>query len=290
MNLHLLDGSAYIHRAYHAWPKLTRKSDGHPTGAVLGFCEFLWSAVRRPVAERTHLAVVMDGGHSGRNKLYPEYKAHRGKKDDDLVCQWPLVERACEAFGVKTVRVADYEADDVIATLATVASAAGGKTIIHSGDKDLMQLVDERVSMFDPMKKEHIGPQQVMDKWGVTPEQVVHIQALLGDAVDGIPGVPKVGVKTAMALIQKYHHIEVVIDAAARQIIQGTSPLQRNNLVTFAADARLSLQLATLLRDVPGTPPLDELETVVRDYRPVFDFCEEMEFEDLLSRIEQQAA
>ena len=303
MNLHLLDGSAYIHRAYYAWPKLTRKSDGQPTGAVLGFSEFLWSVIQRPVAERTHLAVVMDGGHSGRKavefsgiartaKQSDGYKANRAQKDDDLMSQFKFVDRACEAFGVKAVRVPGWEADDVMATLAAQCSAAGGKTCIHSGDKDLMQLVDDRVTMFDPQKKLHIGVEQVIEKWSVPPNLVAHVQALLGDAVDGIPGVPKIGEKTAKALVATFGSLTAVLEWA-RDVRPGGPPCtaaQINNLVTYADDARTSLKLATLDRDGPGVPALDELLTFVRDYRPIFDFCEEMEFEDLGERISQEAA
>lgn len=297
MNLHLLDGSAYIHRAYYAWPKLSRKSDGQPTGAVLGFCEFLWSVIRRPVAERTHLAVVMDGGHSGRKdvefsgvartaKQSDGYKANRAQKDEELLSQFKFIDRACEAFGVRTVRLKGYEADDVIATLAHQCSAVGGRTCIHSGDKDLMQLVDDLVTIFDPAKKIHIGREQVIEKWGVPPELVTHVQALLGDAVDGIPGVPSIGTKTASLLIAAAGSLETLLASAHPPC----TPRQRQNLVTYAEDARTSLKLATLARDVPGVPALDELVTLERDYRPLFDFCEEMEFEDLSERISQQAA
>ncbi len=290
MNLHLLDGSAYIHRAFHAWPRLTRKSDGLPVGAILGFCEFLWYVIRKPTSERTHLAVVMDAGHSGRKELYRDYKAHRSPRDPDLAKQFDHIDDACAAFGVPIVRVSGFEADDVMATLATMCSALGGKTYIHSGDKDLMQLVSDSVSLFDPMKKVHIGHDEVMAKWGVPPNLVPHVQALLGDAVDGIPGVPKCGDKGARALIQQHGSLEAVL-AAAHAISQpcGT-PLQRKNLVLYAADARLSLQLATLRRDVPLDINFDSLLTVERDYRPIFDFCEAMEFEDLVNRVSQQAA
>lgn len=301
MNLHLLDGSAYIHRAYHAWPKLTRASDGHPTGAVLGFCEFLWGIIRRPVAERTHLAVVMDGGRSGRDKVSLNdgpartakrsdgYKSGR-QKDDALIAQFPLINRACEAFGVKTVVAPGFEADDVIATLASACSIAGGKTVIHTSDKDMMQLVSPDVTIFEPMKKVHIGREQVIDKWGVPPERVTHVQALLGDAVDSIPGVPGIGEKTAKAIIQFCGNLDHALARAVARWPMPATDKQRSNLALYANDARLSLELATLKRDVPIGITLDELQTFVRDYRPIFEFCEEMEFADLMGRIEEQAA
>ncbi len=288
INLHLLDGSGFIHRAYHAWPKLSRK-DGTPCGAVLGFCEFLWAVLARPKHERTHLAVVMDGGHSGRREAYADYKANRGERDPDLVAQYPFIDRACEAFGVPTIRVPGYEADDVIATLAQRCSDAGGRTVIHTVDKDMMQLVDERVSLYNPVKKLDVGREQVIAKWGVPPEHVTHVQALLGDAIDGIPGVPSIGIKTATALVQGCGTLDYILAQATTAGHLPCSHNQRAVLLKHAADARLSLQLATLQRDVPLDLHLDDLATLVRNYGPIFAFCEEMEFEQLAERMAEAA-
>lgn len=286
MNLHLLDGSGFMHRAFHAWPKLSRK-DGQPCGAVLGFCELLWGMLARPKHERTHLAAIMDGGHSGRDKLYKDYKAHRPARDPALIAQYPFIDRACVAFDVPVLRVPGFEADDVIATLSAQCTAAGGRTVIHTADKDLMQLVDERVSIYDPTKKLDIGRDQVIAKWGVPPERVMHVQALLGDAVDGIPGVPTIGIKGAIELIQRFGDLDTMY-SRKHEIAK---PARRSAILgEFEADARLSLELATLKRDVPLTLALDDLVTRVRDYRPIFEFCAEMEFEQLAERISAEAA
>ena len=196
VRLYLIDGSGYIFRAYHALPPLTRKSDGLPVGAVQGFCNMLIKLLRDMKEDGpTHLAVIFD--HSDktfRNTLYDQYKAHRPPLPEDLIPQFPLVREATKAFGVPSIELAGYEADDLIAAYACKVRDAGGEVVIVSSDKDLMQLVGDRVSMLDTMKNLLIGPDQVFEKFGVFPDKVVDVQALCGDSVDNVPGAPGIGI------------------------------------------------------------------------------------------------
>ncbi len=218
VRLYLVDGSGYIFRAYHALPPLTRKSDGLPTGAVAGFCNMLWKLMTDMKASPdapTHLAVVFDKSeHTFRNELYSEYKAHRPPAPEDLIPQFPLVREATRAFGVPCLEIGGYEADDIIAAYACQVRDSGGEVVIVSSDKDLMQLVGGPVSMFDPMKNVRIGPAEVFEKFGVTPDKVVDVQALCGDSVDNVPGAPGIGIKTASALINEYGDLETLLARA----------------------------------------------------------------------------
>ena len=195
-HLILIDGSGYIFRAYHALPPLTRKSDGLPLGAVSGFCNMLWKLLRDMQGDApTHLAVVFDHSEKTfRNKLYDQYKAHRPPPPEDLIPQFPLVREATRAFGVPSLELPGYEADDIIASYACAVRRMGGETVIISSDKDLMQLVGDGVTMLDTMKNLRIGPEQVFEKFGVPPERVVDVQALCGDSVDNVPGAPGIGI------------------------------------------------------------------------------------------------
>jgi DNA polymerase-1 len=205
VRLYVIDVSGYIFRAYHALPPLTRKSDGLPVGAVAGFCNMLWKLLvdmKAAPDAPTHLAAIFDHSEKTfRNDLYAEYKAHRPPAPEDLVPQFPLVREATKAFGVPCIELPGYEADDLIAAYACHVRDMGGEVVIVSSDKDLMQLVGERVSMFDPMKNIRLGPAEVAEKFGVPPDKVVDVQALCGDSVDNVPGAPGIGIKTASALI-----------------------------------------------------------------------------------------
>ncbi|NBR79815.1 MAG: DNA polymerase I, partial [Alphaproteobacteria bacterium] len=199
-HLYLVDGSTYIFRAYHALPPLTRKSDGLPVGAVSGFCNMLFKLVNEMTAAEspTHLAVIFDAsGKSFRNEIYPDYKAHRPPAPEDLVPQFPLVREATRAFNIPAIELEGFEADDLIATYARAAAAQGAKVTIVSSDKDLMQLVGGTIDMVDTMKDKKIGPDQVVEKFGVRPDRVIDVQSLAGDSVDNVPGVPGIGIKTA---------------------------------------------------------------------------------------------
>jgi DNA polymerase-1 len=283
-HLHLIDGSGYIFRAFHALPPLTRKSDGLPIGAVSGFCNMLWKLVedsRGPDAP-THLAVIFDySSRSFRNDLYPEYKAHRPPPPEDLVPQFPLIREATRAFGLPCIEVEGYEADDVIATYATGAAAAGARVTIISSDKDLMQLVTNGIALYDSMKNRRIGRDEVIQRFGVPPEKVVEVQALAGDSVDNVPGAPGIGVKTAAALIGEYGDLDTLL-ARAGEIRQ---PKRREALTANAERVRLSRALVTLKRDVPGLPPFGALALHEPPPGPLLDFLAAMEFRTLTARI-----
>ena len=286
-HLFLIDGSAYIFRAYHALPPLTRKSDGLPIGAVSGFCNMLSKLVDdvRNGGEVDFFAVIFDAARKTfRNDIYPEYKAHRPPPPEDLVPQFPLVKRASQAFNLATIEMPGYEADDVIATYARQAREAGMQVTIVSSDKDLMQLVGGKVEMHDPMKQRQIGPDQVQEKFGVGPDRVIDVQALCGDATDNVPGVPGIGIKTAALLINEYGDLDGVL-ARAEEIKQ---PKRRQNLIEHAELARVSRQLVTLKDDVPVEMSLDEL--LMKDPEPevLLGFMAEMGLERLAARVAQR--
>ncbi|MBW7921547.1 MAG: DNA polymerase I [Rubellimicrobium sp.] len=287
-HLHLIDGSAYVFRAYHALPPLTRKSDGLPIGAVAGFCNLLWSEIGNRGADApTHIAVIFDfNGKSFRNDLYPDYKANRPPAPEDLVPQFPLTREATRAFNIASEEMEGFEADDIIATLARQAREAGGTATIVSSDKDLMQLVGDGIDMFDPMKNRHIDRDGVIEKFGVPPERVIDVQALAGDSVDNVPGAPGIGVKTAAQLIQEYGDLDTLL-AQAGDIRQ---PKRRETLTTKADQIRLSQKLVTLDDRVPLGFTLDDLE--VREIEPeaLFDFLGRMEFRNLAKRVADKLA
>ena len=249
-HLYLIDGSGYIFRAYHALPPLTRKSDGLPVGAVQGFCNMLWKLLKETKAgeKPTHLAVIFDhSSKSFRNDIYPQYKAQRPEPPADLRPQFGLIRQATRAFNVACVEQANYEADDLIATYARQAVEAGATCRIVSSDKDLMQLIRPGVALYDTMKDREVGEPEVLEKFGVTPDKVVDIQALAGDSVDNVPGVPGIGVKTAAQLITEYGDLETLL-VRAPEIKQQK---RRENLIEFAEQARISKRLVVLDEHVP---------------------------------------
>ncbi len=253
MHLVLIDGSGFIFRAFHALPPMAR-ADGTPVNAVFGFSNMLARLLERH--EGTHIAVVFDAGRTTfRNDMYAQYKAHRPEPPPELVPQFTLVRDATAAFGVPGVELATWEADDLIASYARAAVAAGGRVTIVSSDKDLMQLVGDRVVMQDPIKQKPIGPAEVMEKFGVPPEKVVDVQALMGDSVDNVPGVPGIGPKTASQLVQEFGDVEGVLAAA-----QAMKPSKRRDMLLAHADAaRISRKLVELCCDVPLPLPLEDL-------------------------------
>src|SRR5579859_3511849 len=213
----LVDGSSYIFRAYHALPPLTRKSDGLQLNAVYGFCNMLWKLLRdmKPEERPTHLAIVFDKSeHTFRNELYPNYKAHRPDAPEDLIPQFALIREAVHAFDLPCLEQVGYEADDLIATYVRQACEAGATSEIVSSDKDLMQLVNDRVVMYDTMKDRRIGIAEVIEKFGVPPDKVIEVQSLIGDTTDNVPGVPGIGVKTAAQLIAQYGDLETLLARA----------------------------------------------------------------------------
>ncbi len=282
--LYLVDGSAYIFRAYHALPPLTRKSDGAPIGAVSGFCNMLYKLLTDMGDEHdpTHFAVIFDySSKTFRNELYDQYKANRDAPPEDLVPQFSMVRDATRAFNVPAIEVEGFEADDVIAAYAAQIEEGGGECVIISSDKDLMQLVTDRVTMFDTMKNKRIGREQVIEKFGALPEKVIDIQALAGDSADNVPGVPGIGVKTAAQLLEEYGDLENLL-AKAEGIKQKK---RRENLIEFADDARLSKELVTLRTDTPLPHKIDELLMQPIDAEKLLGFLGEMEFQTLTRRV-----
>ncbi|MBP7816367.1 MAG: DNA polymerase I [Phenylobacterium sp.] len=285
VRLYLVDGSGFIFRAFHALPPLTRKSDGLPIGAVSGFCNMLWKLLVDMKAQTdapTHLAVVFDHSEKTfRNTLYDQYKAHRPPAPEDLVPQFPLVREATRAFGVPSLELPGYEADDIIAAYACKVRDMGGEVRIISSDKDLMQLVGDRVFMMDTMKNLLIGREQVIEKFGVPPEKVVDVQSLCGDSVDNVPGAPGIGVKTAALLINEYGDLDTLL-ARAGEIKQDK---RRQTLIDFADQIRLSRQLVQLDCDTPLPSPIDDLRVAEPTAEILAAFLEEMGLHTLGRRV-----
>ena len=283
-HLTLVDGSAFIFRAYHALPPLTRKSDGLPIGAVSGFCNMLFKFIEDNKGHDapTHVAVIFDySGKTFRNDLYDKYKANRPPLPEDLVPQFPLTRDATRAFNIACIEKEGFEADDIIATLAHQARDAGGRVTIISSDKDLMQLVGDGVEMLDPMKNKRIDRDGVHEKFGVGPERVVDVQSLAGDSVDNIPGAPGIGIKTAALLINEYGDLETLL-ARAGEIKQ---PKRRESLIDNADLIRVSQSLVQLDCDMVLDFSLDSLELKDPDPDALLAFLAEMEFRTMTKRV-----
>ncbi|MGA9658445.1 MAG: DNA polymerase I [Asticcacaulis sp.] len=280
----LIDGSGYIFRAYHGLPPLTRKSDGLPVGAVAGFCNMLYRLIKEHRGEDapSHLAVIFDAGSKTfRNELYPQYKAHRPPAPEDLIPQFPLIREATRAFGVPAVEMANFEADDLICTYSHLAVKAGFKVTIISSDKDLMQLVDDHVSLMDPVKSTLVGREQVIEKFGVPPELVVDAQALIGDSADNVPGAPGIGVKTAAQLLLEYGNLDNLL-ARASEIKQ---PKRREALTDFRDQILMSRELVTLRCDSPTPVDIDSFALKEPEAEVLTAFLSAMEFASLAKRV-----
>ena len=278
-SLYLIDGSAYIFRAYHSLPMMTR-SDGTPVNAVRGFTQMMINLRKDHPSD--YFAVVFDPkGGSFRNDIYDLYKANRSAPPEDLVPQFPLVREATRALGMPVVEIAGYEADDLIATYARLGEARDLDVFIVSSDKDLMQLVTDRVKMLDPMKNTLIDRVGVQEKFGVGPEKVIDVQALAGDSSDNVPGVPGIGIKTAAQLIDLYGDLETLL-ARASEIKQ---PKRRDNLIAFADQARLSRRLVTLETAVDVDMDIEEFAHRDLDPAVLQPFLQEMEFRTLAERL-----
>jgi DNA polymerase-1 len=284
-HVYLVDGSGYIFRAYHALPPLTR-SDGTPVGAVQGFCNMLWKLLEdlKGEDEPTHLAVIFDySATTFRNELYDQYKAHRPEPPEDLVPQFALIREATKAFDLPCIEMEGYEADDLIATYAKQAAGKGARVTVASSDKDLMQLVNDQVTMLDPMKSKRIARDEVIEKFGVPPEKVIDVQALAGDSVDNVPGVPGIGIKTAAQLIEEYGDLESLLERAG-EIKQ---PKRREKLTEHAEDARISKQLVTLKDDVPDVVSMENFGTAEPEPDQLIGFLKSMEFRTITRRVEE---
>ncbi|MEM9988460.1 MAG: 5'-3' exonuclease H3TH domain-containing protein, partial [Pseudomonadota bacterium] len=289
--LYLVDGSAYIFRAFHALPGLTRKSDGLPVGAISGFCNMLWKlltdvndAAQEHIGTPTHFAVIFD--HSSktfRNDIYPAYKANRGEPPEDLVPQFPLIREATRAFGLPCIEQEGYEADDIMATHARLAEEAGAEVVIVSSDKDLTQLITDQTVMFDPMKNKIIDQGAVVEKFGVAPEKMIDLQALMGDSTDNIPGVPSIGPKTAAQLLKEYETLDALLERTG-EIKQKK---RREVLEMHKEEALLSRQLVTLERHVPVPDRPQDFGVTDLDHSQLVTFLEEMEFSTLTRRVRE---
>ena len=285
-HFYLIDGSGYIFRAYYALPPLSRKSDGLPTGAVSGFCSMLFKLLEDSRADDsnerpTHFAVIFDSARKNfRNDIFKDYKANRSEAPEDLAPQFEYIRKSVKAFNLPCVELLNYEADDLIATYAKQISKLGAKVTVISSDKDLMQLVSKDIRLYDPMKNKVIGEKEVIEKFGVKPDQVIDVQSLAGDSSDNIPGVPGIGVKTAAELINKYKNLDTLLKKAS-EIKQNK---RRETLIENKDKALLSRKLVTLKSNVPVT---DELESFILkdiDKKILFNFLREMEFNRLLSQ------
>ncbi len=287
--LYLVDGSAYIFRAYHALPDMNR-SDGLPTKAVLGFCNMVWKFLEemRGSEAPTHLAVIFDKSEDTfRNKLYPDYKAHRPPAPEDLIPQFPLVRDATRAFGLPCIEMDGFEADDLIATYARQAASAGATVRIVSSDKDLMQLIVENaIELFDPMKNRILGPEAVMEKFGVGPDKVIDAQALIGDSTDNVPGAPGIGPKTAAELINTFGSLDAILERA-NEVKQQK---RRETLINFADQIRISRQLVTLKDDVDVEEKWESFAVRDIDPGPLLQFIDTMEFRTLGRRVREHFA
>ena len=285
-HFYLIDGSGYIFRAYYALPPLSRKSDGLPTGAVSGFCSMLFklledSRTDDSTHKPTHFAVIFDSAKKNfRNDIYSEYKANRTETPEDLIPQFEYIRKAVKAFSLPSIELINYEADDLLATYAKKIVDAGAKVTVISSDKDLMQLVSEKIRLYDPMKNKVLGEKEVFEKFGVKPNQVIDVQSLAGDASDNIPGVPGIGVKTAAELINKYKTLDVLL----KNIEEIPQTKRRETLLENKDKAILSRKLVTLKDDVPIKEEPNSFIMKKVDKEKLFNFFREMEFNRLLSQ------
>ena len=285
-HFYLIDGSGYIFRAYYALPPLSRKSDGLPTGAVSGFCSMLFKLLEDSRSDDsmhkpTHFAVIFDSARKNfRNDIYSEYKANRSEAPDDLAPQFEYIRKSVKAFNLPSIELINYEADDLIATYAKQIVDAGAKVTVISSDKDLMQLVSDSVRLYDPMKNKVLGEKEVIEKFGVKPNQVIDVQSLAGDSSDNIPGVPGIGIKTASELINKYKNLDTLLKKA-NEITQNK---RRETLLANKDKALLSKKLVTLKDDVPVKDDLNSFILKSVQKEKLYEFLRDMEFNRLLSR------
>jgi len=285
-HFYLIDGSGYIFRAYYALPPLSRKSDGLPTGAVNGFCSMLFKLLEDSRSDEsnhkpTHFAVIFDSARKNfRNDIYSEYKANRTEAPEDLVPQFDYIRKSVKAFNLPSIELLNYEADDLIATYVKQIIKTGAKVTVISSDKDLMQLVSDKVRLYDPMKSKVLGEKEVIEKFGVKPNQVVDVQSLAGDSSDNVPGVPGIGIKTASELIKKYKTLDILLKKA-NEIPQNK---RRETLLTNKDKAILSKKLVTLKDDVPVKDELSSFILKEVQKEKLYDFLREMEFNRLLSQ------
>ena len=283
---YLIDGSGYIFRAYYALPPLSRKSDGLPTGAVSGFCSMLFKLLEDARSDETkfkptHFAVIFDSARKNfRNEIYKDYKANRTEAPEDLAPQFSYIRKSVEAFNLPSIELTNYEADDLIATYAKKIISVGATATIISSDKDLMQLVNDKIRIYDPMKSKIIGTKEVKEKFGVRPDQVIDVQSLAGDSSDNIPGVPGIGIKTAAELINKYNSLDNLL----KNLEEIKQKKRKETLINNKDNAILSRKLVTLKNDVPVEKKIESFELKEINKERLYNFLKEMEFNRLLSQ------
>ena len=289
-HLFLVDGSGFIFRAFHAIPALNRKSDGLPVNAVSGFCNMLWKLLNdaRDTSvgvTPTHLAVIFDySSKTFRSEIYPQYKAHRPPPPEDLIPQFGLIRQATIAFNLPCIEKEGFEADDLIATYARAAEAEGADVTIISSDKDLMQLVTKNVHMYDAMKDKQISIPEVIEKWGVPPEQMIDLQAMMGDATDNVPGIPGIGQKTAAQLLAEFGDLDTLL-ARAEEIKQQK---RRETIIANRDIALISRDLVRLRTDTPVDFGLDDMVLHPQDGPKLVAFLKAMEFTTLTRRVAEK--
>ena len=278
----LIDGYGFVFRAYHSLPPLNR-SDGTPVGAVYGFTNMLIKLLAG--LDVSHVAVVFDAGSKTfRNDIYPEYKANRPPCPEDLKPQFPIIRQAAESLNLTILEKAGFEADDLIATMAKKSAAEGDQVLIISSDKDLMQLVDENISMFDAMKNKVIGPKEVEEKFSVTPKKVLDVLSLMGDASDNVPGVRGIGPKTAAELINRFDNLETLLV----NLDQIKQEKRRQMLIDGVENAKLSKILITLKEDVELDVTTPDLEIREVDPHKFISFLQEQGFRSLVNRVKKE--
>ena len=283
-HLFLIDGSGYIFRAYYALPPLYRKSDGLPTGAVNGFCNMLFKLIEdtKSNTKASHLAVIFDSARKTfRNDIYSGYKANRGEPPEDLIPQFKIIKESVKAFGIPSIELAGFEADDIIATYAKQAEKKNWKVSIVSSDKDLMQVVTDDIKLVDTMKNKSIGVNDVVEKFGVKPNRVIDVQALAGDSSDNVPGAPGIGLKTAALLINEYDNLENLLNSADK-IKQNK---RRESLINNKDLIYISKKLVTLKEDVDDIHPLETLNLTSINYETLIPFLHDLELFKLKERL-----
>ena len=283
-HLFLIDGSGYIFRAYYALPSLYRKRDGLPTGAVNGFCNMLYKLIEdtNTKINPSHIAVIFDSARrTFRNQIYNEYKANRGDPPEDLIPQFKIIKESVKAFGIQSIELKGFEADDIIATYATQASNENWKVSIVSSDKDLMQIVNKNINLLDTMKNKTVGPDEVYEKFGVTPDKVIDVQALAGDSSDNVPGAPGIGIKTASDLINQFGDLEKLLKNfdEIKQVKRKASIKDNINQI------KISKELVTLRNDVKDIPKLEELVKKDISISKLVPFLVDLELNKLSERI-----
>ncbi|MBQ3695799.1 MAG: DNA polymerase I [Alphaproteobacteria bacterium] len=275
----LVDGSGYIFRAFYALPPMNRP-DGTPVNAVYGFTNMMMNLIQENGC--AHIVVIFDAKRQNfRNKIYPEYKANRRETPEELIPQFPLIRAACDALNVPWLEMEGYEADDLIATYAHLATQAGWHTTVISADKDLMQLMTDRVALYDPMKKKTLSVVDVQNKFGVTPDKVVDVQSLMGDSTDNIPGANGVGPKTAAELIQKYGSLHNLLD----HLDEIPQAKRREGLIRDKEQILISEKLVSLDKNAPVNKDFSVFQAKPYDSQKLTSFLLQNGFQSLIKKV-----